>query len=139
MRTEQNKKIPKNKQINQNSLNIDIEEVNKAIELTRFNVSILNFINYLNFQKINAKNAFDINVGFIESITNMLAKNEKSTWQKASASLDRTAKIYRFRVDSVHTETYKFLGGLNRNKKELNPKEGNIEGNQEEIEQTKKN
>ena len=67
----------------------------------------------------------------------MLVKNEESAWQKASASLDATAKIYGFRVDSVHTETFKFLGGLNRNKKELNPKEKN-EDNQEEIEQTKK-
>ena len=42
----------------------------------------------------------------------MLAKNEESAWQKASASLDATAKIYGFRVDSVHSETFKFLGGL---------------------------
>ena len=68
----------------------------------------------------------------------MLVKNEESAWQKASASLDATAKIYGFRVDSVHTETFKFLGGLNRNKKELNPKEENNEDNQEELEQTKK-
>ena len=47
----------------------------------------------------------------------MLIKNEESAWQKASASLDATAKIYGYRVDSVHSETFKFLGGLNRNKK----------------------
>ena len=68
----------------------------------------------------------------------MLVKNEESAWQKASASLDATAKIYGFRVDSVHTETFKFLGGLNRNKKELNLKEENNEDNQEEVDQTKK-
>ena len=49
MRADQKKIIPKNKQLNQNPLNIDIEEVNKAIELTRFNVSIYNFINFLGF------------------------------------------------------------------------------------------
>jgi condensin complex subunit 2 len=53
----------------------------------------------------------------------MLGRNEESAWQRASASLDATAKIYGYRVDSVHTETFKFLGGLNRNKKELNAKE----------------
>ena len=50
----------------------------------------------------------------------MLGRNEESAWQRASASLDATAKIYGYRVDSVHTETFKFLGGLNRNKKDLN-------------------
>ena len=57
----------------------------------------------------------------------MLGRNEESAWQKASASLDATAKIYGYRVDSVHTETFKFLGGLNRNKKDLNAKEENDE------------
>ena len=101
------------------------DNANKVIELTRFNVRNNNII--LNLQKINAKNAFDINVGFIESITNMLGRNEESAWQRASASLDATAKIYGYRVDSVHTETFKFLGGLNRNKKDLNAKEENDE------------
>ena len=65
----------------------------------------------------------------------MISKNEESSWQKASASLDATAKIYGFRVDSVHSETYKFLGGLNRNKKDANLKNGDI---QEEVDETKK-
>ncbi len=76
----------------------------------------------------------------------MLVKNEESAWQKASASLDATAKIYGFRVDSVHSETFKFLGGLNRNKKDLNLKDDNNNNNNnnneenpvEEVEQTKK-
>ena len=59
----------------------------------------------------------------------MLGKNEESAWQRASASLDATAKIYGYRVDSVHTETFKFLGGLNRNKKEINSKDYNDEEN----------
>ena len=74
----------------------------------------------------------------------MLVKNEESAWQKASASLDATAKIYGFRVDSVHSETFKFLGGLNRNKKELNLKDDNDNDNDNndeeiiEVEETKK-
>ena len=57
----------------------------------------------------------------------MLNKNEESAWQKASASLDVSAKVYGYRVDSVHSETFKFLGGLNRNKKEEEVKEGDQE------------
>jgi len=50
-----------------------------------------------------------------------------NSWKKLSQTLDAGAKIYgfgimiiiiiilcRFRVDSVHNETYKVLGGLNR-------------------------
>ena len=77
-------------------------------------------------------------MGFIESITNMLGKNEESAWQRASASLDATAKIYGYRVDSVHTETFKFLGGLNRNKKDLNSKEQNDLEGQDESDISKK-
>ncbi len=139
MKKEQNKNIQKNKLLNnsiQNSSNFNLEEVNKAIELTKFNVCKINiyFFSFI-IQKINAKNAFDVNVGFIESITNMISKNEESSWQKASASLDATAKIYGFRVDSVHSETYKFLGGLNRNKKDSNLKNDDI---QEEADESKK-
>ena len=68
----------------------------------------------------------------------MLIKNEESAWQKASASLDATAKIYGFRVDSVHSETFKFLGGLNRNKKELNLNHNNNDDAQEGDNETKK-
>ena len=105
------------------NFNNNIEDAAKVIELMRFN-------------KINVKNAFDINVNFIESITNMINKNEESAWQKASASLDATAKIYGFRVDSVHTEAFKFLGGLNRNKD--NEKNNNIEIENENDENKKK-
>ena len=62
----------------------------------------------------------------------LVSKDEESAWQKASASLDATAKIYGYRVDSVHTETFKFLGGLNRNKKDINIKEDNENDNEEE-------
>ena len=68
----------------------------------------------------------------------MLIKNEESAWQKASASLDATAKIYGFRVDSVHSETFKFLGGLNRNKKEFNLNNDNNDDAQDGDNGTKK-
>lgn len=40
--------------------------------------------------------------------------NGDNSWKKLSQTLDAGAKIYGFRVDSVHNETYKVLGGLNR-------------------------
>ena len=68
----------------------------------------------------------------------MLGRNEESAWQRASASLDATAKIYGYRVDSVHTETFKFLGGLNRNKKDMNSKDDNDEEGAIDADNTKK-
>ena len=64
-----------------------------------------------------------INVDFLSKIPNLIKPNqtEDSSWQKASASLDASAKIYGFRVDAVHSDTFKFLNGLNRN--ELNENE----------------
>ena len=96
----------KNKNISNsnNNTRVSKEQAEKAIELIQYN-------------KINAKNSFDINVGFIEDIAKLLNNKEESSWQKASASLDASAKIYGYRVDSVHSETFKFLGGLNRNEK----------------------
>ena len=77
---------------------------------------------HLIFQnKINAKNAFDVNTDFVNTISKYLESSHKkskrdaeSSWLRASASLDASAKIYGFRVDQVHTETYKVLGGLAR-------------------------
>lgn len=63
--------------------------------------------------KINKKNAFDVNNSFLEQLPNLLNGKEES-WQRASASLDASAKIYGYRVDSVHSEIFKFLCGLNR-------------------------
>ena len=69
----------------------------------------------------------------------MLNKNEESAWQKASASLDVSAKIYGYRVDSVHSETFKFLGGLNRDKKEEEEKEEKKEEEKENEDNKKEN
>lgn len=60
------------------------------------------------------KNAFDVNNEFLENLPGFLNHDKESSWQKASASLDASAKIYGYRVDSVHSETFKFLGNLNR-------------------------
>ena len=123
----QNQKRDNNKQNQANSKNEpDDVKADKAIELMRYN-------------KINAKNAFDINVDFIESLSNILNKNEESAWQRASASLDVSAKVYGYRVDSVHSETFQFLGGLNRNKKGEAQIKENAEEEKENEEEKKNN
>ena len=123
----QNQKRDNNKQNQANSKNEpDDVKADKAIELMRYN-------------KINAKNAFDINVDFIESLSNILNKNEESAWQRASASLDVSAKVYGYRVDSVHSETFQFLGGLNRNKKGEAQVKENAEEEKENEEEKKNN
>ena len=64
----------------------------------------------------------------------MIDKNQENAWQKASASLDASAKIYAFRVDSVYSETYKLLGGLTRTDA-LNEED---EDNSENVKKNKK-
>ena len=66
--------------------------------------------------KINAKNAFDVNVSFLENLPKFLNNKEESTWHRTSSSLDASVKIFGYRVDSVHSDNFKFLGGLNRAK-----------------------
>lgn len=39
---------------------------------------------------------------------------QQTNFQRASVTLDAGVKIYSYRVDSVHTETFKILGGLGR-------------------------
>ena len=68
--------------------------------------------------KVNAKNAFDLDTDFIKHLHKTLIddrnKSNETSWMRASCSLDASAKIYGFRVDQVHQETYKVLGGLHR-------------------------
>ena len=80
-----------------------------------------------------------MNVEFLESISNLLNKNEETYWQKASASLDASAKIYGFRVDSVHTETFRFLGGLSRNEKSKEEEGGENEINEKKEKDKRRN
>ena len=42
---------------------------------------------------------------------------EMTNFQRASCTLEAGIKIYSYRVDSVYTETFKLMGGLNRSSK----------------------
>lgn len=77
------------------------ESINQCIKLSAEN-------------KINIKNAFSLEM--IDFMTYMIKKQDDnmSNLQIASTSLDVSTKIYGFRVDSVHTEILKIVGGLDK-------------------------
>lgn len=81
--------------------------------------------------KINIKNAFSLEM--IDFMTYMIKKQDAnmSNLQVASTSLDVSTKIYGFRVDSVHTEILKIVGGLD---KAVDDMEQNTEEYNEDVE-----
>ncbi|XP_078042874.1 condensin complex subunit 2-like [Augochlora pura] len=66
--------------------------------------------------KINPKNAF--NLEMIDFMTFMIKKKDAnmSNLQVASVSLDVSTKIYGYRVDGVHMDVLKLIGGLEKQK-----------------------
>ncbi|XP_070672639.1 condensin complex subunit 2-like [Malus domestica] len=62
------------------------------------------------------KNTWELNL--IDHLTVIInveeEKDAETNFQKASCTLEGGVKIYSMRVDSVHTEAYKVLGGMNR-------------------------
>jgi condensin complex subunit 2 len=68
-------------------------------------------------QKINQKNSWSLDL--IDHIDDVLQSNFNSeegsgvgNFQAASCTLDASVKIYSYRVDSIHNETYRVLGDL---------------------------
>ncbi|GAB0200322.1 condensin complex subunit 2 [Grus japonensis] len=66
------------------------------------------------FQKITTKNAFGLHL--IDYMTEILKQkdSELTNFKIAAGTLDASAKIYAVRVDAVHADTYKVLGGLGK-------------------------
>ena len=66
-------------------------------------------------KKVNAKNAFDVDLSCISRLPELLdAKKDENNWVKTGEALGAGAKIYGYRVDYVHMQTYKFLSELHR-------------------------
>ncbi|NWR80173.1 CND2 protein, partial [Centropus unirufus] len=67
--------------------------------------------------KITTKNAFGLHL--IDYMTDILKEkdSQQTVFKVAAGTLDASAKIYSVRVDAVHTDTYKVLGGLGPTKK----------------------
>ncbi|KAG2308857.1 hypothetical protein Bca52824_028605 [Brassica carinata] len=66
--------------------------------------------------KINQKNTWELNL--IDHLCEIIKvedeNNAETNFQKASCTLEAGVKIYSMRVDSVHSEAYKVLGGITR-------------------------
>lgn len=75
-----------------------------------------NCIRLASENKINQKNTWEL--GLIDHLSEIIQageeEEEKTNFQKASCTLEAGVKIYSLRVDSVHSEAYKVLGGINR-------------------------
>lgn len=72
---------------------------------------------------MNIKNAFDIDINCIDSLIDIISASHQNgtgtgpvenTWGRTGEALGAGAKIYGYRVDNVHMETYRILGGLHR-------------------------
>ena len=97
---------------------------------------------FSNLKQINQKNAFEINLDYLEEISKMYKKSDEQSWQKCSGAIDASTKVYGIRVDSMHNDMYKYLGGLNRGSTDEKDNAENDENkffeNEEEGKKTKK-
>ncbi|KAB1215160.1 Condensin complex subunit 2 [Morella rubra] len=75
-----------------------------------------NCIKLASENKINQKNTWELKlIDHLSEIIKVEAENNVETnFQKASRTLEAGVKIYSVRVDAVHSEAYKVLGGINR-------------------------
>ncbi|KAL6608069.1 hypothetical protein ACP70R_041132 [Stipagrostis hirtigluma subsp. patula] len=75
-----------------------------------------NCIKLASENKINQKNTWEL--GLIDHLSEIIQvgeeEDDETNFQKASCTLEAGVKIYSLRVDSVHSEAYKVLGGINR-------------------------
>ncbi|KAL5865238.1 hypothetical protein ACOSQ3_002752 [Xanthoceras sorbifolium] len=82
-----------------------------------------NCIKLASENKINQKNTWELNlIDHLCEIIKVEEENDVETnFQKASCTLEAGVKIYSLRVDSVHSEAYKVLGGISRAGQENEP------------------
>lgn len=96
--------------------------------------------------KINQKNTWDLNlIDYIDDVIEAQKEEQVgggdvriTNFQAASATLDASVKIWSYRVDSVHTEAYKVLGGLSRTERKEDD-QGQTEQQTELNEKTNEN
>lgn len=68
-------------------------------------------------KKVNHQNAFDVQITSLEEMKEFLQNHQKleSKWLRTGEALGAGAKVYGFRVDHVHNDTYKMMSSLSRN------------------------
>ncbi|CAH3123316.1 unnamed protein product [Pocillopora meandrina] len=88
--------------------------------------------------KINAKNAFGLHlIDYMQDLIKTVKEGDMTNFQVASCTLDASAKIYAGRVDSIHAQAYKMLGGLGRAENQ-DGDENDGEGTGEELQGSQK-
>ncbi|XP_057792703.1 condensin complex subunit 2 [Salvia miltiorrhiza] len=102
-----------------------------------------NCIKLASENKINQKNTWELTL--IDHLCEIIKVEEEddteTNFQKASCTLEAGVKIYSMRVDSVHSEAYKVLGGINRvgqeDEKDDAVEDGNVTAGQGEDDEKK--
>jgi len=85
--------------------------------------------------KLNVKNAFDVNADFIKTIPEMLKEGgQEESWAKTSEVIAAGSRIYGFRVDNVNKKVHNLLNGFHRTKSEFMTEEGAEVKEQEDAE-----
>ncbi|KAL9236280.1 hypothetical protein vseg_010970 [Gypsophila vaccaria] len=94
-----------------------------------------NCIKLASENKINQKNTWELKlIDHLSDIIKVEDEDDTETnFQKASCTLEAGVKIYALRVDSVHSEAYKVLGGISRAGLEDHP-ENSAEGDNGSVE-----
>ncbi|XP_024033064.1 condensin complex subunit 2 isoform X2 [Morus notabilis] len=91
------------------------DDLDPCLDKQQILVLFQNCIKLASENKINQKNTWELNL--IDHLTEIIKVEEndmETNFQKASCTLEAGVKIYSLRVDSVHSEAYKVLGGMNR-------------------------
>ncbi|XP_017715963.1 PREDICTED: condensin complex subunit 2 isoform X2 [Rhinopithecus bieti] len=89
--------------------------------------------------KITTKNAFGLHL--IDFMSEILKQKdtEPTNFKVAAGTLDASTKIYAVRVDAVHADVYRVLGGLGKDAPSLEEVEGHVaDGSATEMGTTKK-
>ncbi|CAD8070515.1 unnamed protein product [Paramecium primaurelia] len=87
---------------------VDVQNKDDPDEQSRFVLGLIQK------NRVNEKNSFDIPMINLRDLNAFKQIEQGDAWKHISASLDAGSKIYGFRVDLVHQNTFKVLGGLHR-------------------------
>jgi len=64
---------------------------------------------------VNAANAFEVDINCLNNIQEFVASMPAATkWLRSGEAIGAGAKVYGYRVDNVHNETYRILNGMAR-------------------------
>eukprot|EP00056_Hartaetosiga_gracilis_P010760 m.160293 g.160293 ORF g.160293 m.160293 type:complete len:759 (+) comp13383_c3_seq3:81-2357(+) len=93
------------------------QQQNEELSSVQLSSLYSNCIKMCSENKINQKNSWELPlIDYIADVTST-RPGELTNFQMASVTLDASVKIYSCRVDSIHSEAYKVLGGISRSDK----------------------